>query len=52
VEPEIAAYLVEQGADFNAHTVNGVTPAWSISESIKEMRPGNPVREKFIQCAS
>ena len=48
VEPDIAAYLIEHGADFNAATVNGVTPAWAISESIKEMRPGNPIQLKFV----
>ncbi|MFA9950035.1 ankyrin repeat domain-containing protein [Dentiradicibacter hellwigii] len=48
IEPDIAAYLIEHGADFNAATVNGVTPAWAISESIKEMRPGNPIQLKFV----
>ena len=48
VKPDIAAYLIEHGADFNAATVNGVTPAWAISESIKEMRPGNPIQLKFV----
>lgn len=49
VKPDIAAYLIEQGADVHAPTVNGVTPAWSIHESIEEMRPGQPVRAQFEQ---
>lgn len=48
VKPDIAAYLIEHGADFNAATVNGVTPAWVISESINDMRLGNPIQLKFV----
>ena len=49
VEPDIAIYLVQQGADLNVASVNGVTPAWSVQLAVQGTRPGNPIHEKFLQ---
>ena len=49
VKPDIAIYLVQQGADFNTVMTNGVTPAWSVHNRINDTRPGNPIHEKFLQ---
>jgi len=48
VKPDIAIYLVQQGADFNTYTVIGVSPAWGIHLAINRTEPGNPVHEKFL----
>jgi len=49
VKPDIAIYLVQQGADFNTHTVNGASTAWAVHLAINGTRPGNPVHEKFLE---
>ena len=43
-----AIYLVEQGADFNTVTVNGVTPAWAVHLSIEDLQPSE-LRTQFEQ---
>jgi len=48
VKPDIAIYLLQQGADFNVYTVNGVTPAWAVYLEVKDGQPGNPIHEKFL----
>jgi len=49
VKPDIAIYLLQQGADINTYTVLGVTPAWAVHLGIKRMVPGNPVHTKFLE---
>jgi len=48
-KPDIAIYLLQQGADFNTYTVNGATPSWAVHLAINRTRPGNPVHEKFLE---
>jgi len=48
VEPDIAIYLLQQGADFNAYTVIGVTPAWAVYQEVTEGQPGHPVHTQFL----
>ena len=49
VKPDIATYLIKQGADFNTYKTNGSSVAWSVYLSIQDMRPGNPVHTKFLE---
>jgi len=49
VKPDIAIYLVQQGADFNTYTVNGASPSWAVHLAINDTRPGNPIHEKFLE---
>jgi len=48
VKPDIAIYLLQQGADFNAYTVIGVTPAWAVYLEIEDGQPGHPVHTQFL----
>lgn len=48
-KPDIAIYLVRQGADFNTYITIGVSPAWSVHRAINGTRPGNPVHEQFLE---
>ncbi|WP_418647839.1 ankyrin repeat domain-containing protein [Thauera butanivorans] len=48
-KPDIAIYLVRQGADFNTHKTNGVSVAWSVHLSVQDMRPGNPIHTQFLE---
>jgi len=43
-----ALYLVEHGADLNAHTVNGITMTWAVYNEMQRQRPG-PMLTKFEQ---
>ena len=47
-KPEIAMYLLEQGADPNIRLRTGVTPAWGVHLKIQDIQPG-PMRDQFIQ---
>ena len=47
--PDIAIFLVEQGADFNTYKVIGSTPAWATHLAINGTRPGNPIHEQFLE---
>jgi len=47
-DPDTAIYLVRQGADFNAYTVNGVSVTWALRFVIDSTEPGNPIHEKFL----
>ncbi len=49
VEPDIAIYLINQGADFNTHKTNGSSVSWSVYLSVQDMRPGNPIHTKFLE---
>jgi len=49
VKPDIAIYLVQQGANFNTYTVNGASTSWAVHLAITDTRPGNPVHEKFLE---
>jgi len=48
-KPDIAIYLVQQGANFNTYTRNGASPSWAVHLAINRTRPGNPVHEKFLE---
>ncbi|WP_087108608.1 ankyrin repeat domain-containing protein [Halomonas citrativorans] len=47
-KPEIAMYLLEQGADPHIHLSTGVTTAWGVHLKIRDLQPG-PMRDQFIQ---
>ena len=47
--PDIAIYLVQQGADFSLYDINGVTASWAVQLAVQGTRPGNPVHEQFVQ---
>ncbi|WP_092383267.1 ankyrin repeat domain-containing protein [Halopseudomonas salegens] len=49
VEPDIAIYLVNQGADFNTYKTNGSSVSWSVYLSVQDMRPGNPIHTQFLE---
>src|SRR5690625_594262 len=42
--PDVALYLVEQGADVNAFDRGGVTMMWAIKSVIESQQPGSPLR--------
>jgi len=48
VKPDIAMYLLQQGADFNTYTGLGVTPAWAVYLEVKDGQPGHPMHTKFL----
>jgi len=48
-KPDIAIYLLQQGANFNTYTVNGASTTWAVHLAINGTRPGNPVHEKFLK---
>jgi len=39
VKPDIAIYLIQQGADINVYTVNGVSPAWAVYLELRDIHP-------------
>ncbi|RCV91810.1 ankyrin repeat domain-containing protein [Billgrantia montanilacus] len=45
-KPEIAIYLLEQGADPNFRSESGVTTAWRVHNRVNELKPG-PMRDSF-----
>ncbi|MGO2246091.1 MULTISPECIES: ankyrin repeat domain-containing protein [Halomonas] len=47
-KPEVAMYLLEQGADPTIRLSTGVTPAWGVHLKIQDIQPG-PMRDHFIQ---
>ncbi|WP_153015372.1 ankyrin repeat domain-containing protein [Ventosimonas gracilis] len=47
-KPDVAIYLLQQGADFNAYTVIGVTPAWAVYLEVKDGQSGHPVHTQFL----
>lgn len=47
--PDIAIYLVGQGADFNTYKTIGSSPAWATHLAINGTRPGNPIHEQFLE---
>lgn len=47
-KPEIAAYLLEQGAEPNIRLENGVTTAWGVHQQIEDLKSG-PLRDEFIK---
>jgi len=49
VKPDIAIYLVQQGADFNTYTVNGASTTWAVHLAVNDTRPGHPIHEKFLE---
>jgi len=49
VEPEIAIFLVQQGADFSVHTVNGVSAAWAVYVEIRDGQPTHPIHTQFLR---
>ena len=38
--PDIAIYLLEHGARFDTSLTNGVTPAWGLYTSLRDLQPG------------
>ena len=46
LQPEIAIFLIEKGADVKATTINGATIAWTVEWSIKGLQPG-PMLDRF-----
>ncbi|MCL7931204.1 ankyrin repeat domain-containing protein [Halomonas llamarensis] len=47
-KPEIAIYLLEQGAEPNPRMENGVTTAWGVHRVLQRLQP-SPVRDKFLE---
>jgi len=47
-KPDIAIYLVQQGADFNTYTTNGASTTWAVHLAVNGTEPGNPIHEKFL----
>lgn len=47
-KPEIAVYLLEQGAEPNIRTSTGVTTAWRVHNRIADTQP-SPLRDEFIR---
>lgn len=47
--PDIAIYLVSQGADFNTYKTIGSSPAWATHLAINGTRPGNPIHQQFLE---
>lgn len=39
-KPDIALYLLEQGARFDTSLTNGVTPAWAVYTTLRDLQPG------------
>lgn len=48
-KPDIAIYLVQQGADFNTYITVGASTTWAAYLAINDTRPGNPIHEQFLQ---
>ena len=46
MNPEIALYLVNHGADFNTNTTNGVSVGWAVHKELGRQAPG-PMRTRF-----
>ncbi|WP_168797357.1 ankyrin repeat domain-containing protein [Lampropedia aestuarii] len=46
-KPKIAAYLVEEGADFNTRDVNGIYLSWRVKSMIDKGFPGDYLHEEF-----
>lgn len=49
VEPDIAIFLIDQGANFKTHKTNGSSVSWSVYLSVQDMRPGNPIHTKYLE---
>lgn len=47
-KPEIAIYLLEQGAEPNVRIENGVTTAWGVHRRLQRLQPG-PMRDQFLK---
>jgi ankyrin repeat protein len=47
MRPDIAKYLVEQGADVSAFKTNGDSVAWGVQFVIDRQQPGSEMRRKF-----
>ncbi len=47
--PDIAIYLVRQGADFNTHWTNGASTTWGVHLAVNGTRPGNPIHTQFLE---
>ena len=48
MQPDIAIFLVNSGADANTHLMNGASVAWGVHLTINRQQPG-PLRTKFEQ---
>ena len=48
-KPQIAIYLIQQGANFNTYTAVGSSIGWSVHLAINGTRPGNPIHEQFLE---
>lgn len=46
-KPGIAAYLIDQGANFNTYNVNDFSASWVLNRMIKNTILGNPIHKKF-----
>ncbi|SDT88662.1 ankyrin repeat domain-containing protein [Halopseudomonas salegens] len=49
MKPDIAIYLVQQGAEFNTYTAVGSSIAWGVYLDINDTRPGNPIHTQFLE---